>query len=226
MPIQIRYATESDSPDLVHINTVSFAPGLFYQNAFANVKVSALQTLKYARTFARFVDPKYHLLVATESETGRVIAFMRVVIPLHYQQDSHSLTELSEDAKKMAAKPDEYLPEGINKRVYTCYLDMLKSSRERYLGENDMILDFLATDPEYQGRGIGSQMLKWATQKADSLNARMFLEATEEGYPLYKKYGWNTQEEVVLDFEPLGGHNKGRYYIMIRDPIPGTVQPN
>lgn len=138
MPIQIRYATESDSPDLVHINTVSFAPGLFYQNAFANVKVSALQTLKYARTFARFVDPKYHLLVATESETGRVIAFMRVVIPLHYQQDSHSLTELSEDAKKMAAKPDEYLPEGINKRVYTCYLDMLKSSRERYLGENDM----------------------------------------------------------------------------------------
>ncbi|EIT82293.1 acyl-CoA N-acyltransferase [Aspergillus flavus] len=226
MPIQIRYATESDSPDLVHINTVSFAPGLFYQNAFANVKVSALQTLKYARTFARFVDPKYHLLVATESETGRVIAFMRVVIPLHYQQDSHSLTELSEDANKMAAKPDEYLPEGINKRVYTCYLDMLKSSRERYLGENDMILDFLATDPEYQGRGIGSQMLKWATQKADSLNARMFLEATEEGYPLYKKYGWNTQEEVVLDFEPLGGHNKGRYYIMIRDPIPGTVQPN
>ncbi|QMW38457.1 hypothetical protein G4B11_001693 [Aspergillus flavus] len=226
MPIQIRYATESDSPDLVHINTVSFAPGLFYQNAFANVKVSALQTLKYARTFARFVDPKYHLLVATESETGRVIAFMRVVIPLHYQQDSHSLTELSEDAKKMAAKPDEYLPEGINKRVYTCYLDMLKSSRESYLGENDMILDFLATDPEYQGRGIGSQMLKWATQKADSLNARMFLEATEEGYPLYKKYGWNTQEEVVLDFEPLGGHNKGRYYIMIRDPIPGTVQPN
>ncbi|KAF7627916.1 acyl-CoA N-acyltransferase [Aspergillus flavus] len=226
MPIQIRYATESDSPDLVHINTVSFAPGLFYQNAFANVKVSALQTLKYARTFARFVDPKYHLLVATESETGRVIAFMRVVIPLHYQQDSHSLTELSEDANKMAAKPDEYLPEGINKRVYTCYLDMLKSSRERYLGENDMILDFLATDPEYQGRGIGSQMLKWATQKADSLNARMFLEATEEGYPLYKKYGWNTQEEVVIDFEPLGGHNKGRYYIMIRDPIPGTVQPN
>lgn len=69
-------------------------------------------------------------------------------------------------------------------------------------------------------------MLKWATQKADSLNARMFLEATEEGYPLYKKYGWITQEEVVLDFEPLGGHNKGRYYIMIRDPIPGTVQPN
>ncbi|KAE8347065.1 hypothetical protein BDV24DRAFT_122736 [Aspergillus arachidicola] len=226
MPIQIRYATEPDSPDLVHINTVSFAPGLFYQNAFANVEVSALQTLKYARTFARFVDPKYHLLVATDSATGRVVAFMRVVIPLHYQQDSHSLTELSDDANKMAARPDEYLPEGINKRVYACYLDMLKSSRERYLGEDDMILDFLATDPEYQGRGIGSQMLKWATQKADSLNARMFLEATEEGYPLYKKYGWNTQEEVVLDFEPLGGHNKGRYYIMIRDPIPGTVQPN
>lgn len=69
-------------------------------------------------------------------------------------------------------------------------------------------------------------MLKWATQKADALNARMFLEATEEGYPLYKKYGWNTQEEIVLDFEPLGGHNKGSYYIMIRDPIPATSQPN
>ena len=138
MPIQIRYATESDSPDLVHINTASFAPGLFYQNAFANVEVSALQTLKYARTFARFVDPKYHLLVATDSETGRIIAFMRVVIPLRYQQESHSLTELSENASKMAAEPNKYLPEGINERVYACYLDMLKSSREKYLREDDL----------------------------------------------------------------------------------------
>ena len=138
MPIQIRYATESDSPDLVHINTASFAPGLFYQNAFANVEASALQTLKYARTFARFVDPKYHLLIATDSETGRVVAFMRVVIPLHYQQDTQSLAKLSENASKMAANPDEYLPERINKRVYACYLDMLKTSREKYLGEDDM----------------------------------------------------------------------------------------
>ncbi|KAE8376021.1 acyl-CoA N-acyltransferase [Aspergillus bertholletiae] len=222
MPIEIRYATESDSPELVHINTTSFSPGVFYQNAFANVELSALQALKYARTFARFVDPKYHLLVATDSETGRVIAFMRVVIPLHYQQDSHSFTKLSEDASKMAAEPDNYLPDGINQRVYSCYLDMLKSVREKYLEKNDMVLDFLATDPNYQGKGIGSQLLKWATQKADTMNARLFLEATEEGYPLYKKYGWNLVEEIVLDFEPLGGHSKGSYYVMIRDPIPPT----
>ncbi|KAF5858192.1 hypothetical protein ETB97_004694 [Aspergillus alliaceus] len=179
MSLQIRYAIESDSPELVRINALSFSPSVFYQNAFENVEFSALCTLKYIRSFEKFVDPKYHVLVGTDSETGQTLASMRLIIPLHLQQKSHSFIKLSEDA----------------------------------------VLDYLATDPEQQGKGVGTQLLKWALQKADTLNARMYLEASEVGYPLYQKHGWKLVEEIVLDFEPLGGSNKGRYYIMIRDPV-------
>ncbi|KAB8234149.1 GNAT family N-acetyltransferase [Aspergillus alliaceus] len=219
MSLQIRYANESDSPELVRINALSFSPSVFYQNAFENVEFSALCTLKYIRSFEKFVDPKYHVLVGTDSETGQTLASMRLIIPLHLQQKSHSFIKLSEDAGRMVAEPEKYTPEGINQRVYASFLNMLKAMREKYLEKDDIVLDYLATDPEQQGKGVGTQLLKWALQKADTLNARMYLEASEVGYPLYQKHGWKLVEEIVLDFEPLGGSNKGRYYIMIRDPV-------
>lgn len=82
----------------------------------------------------------------------------------------------------------------------------------------DSVLDFLATSPAHQGKGIGSSLLKWGLQKADSLKRRTYLEGTTEGYPLYLKYGFKTVEESEIDFTPYGGEGFQKFFIMIRDP--------
>ncbi|KAF7596055.1 hypothetical protein BBP40_003836 [Aspergillus hancockii] len=220
MPIHTRYAIESDASQLAHINVTSFSPSPLYQHAFADVDFPALHTLKYARALQKFTDLKTHVQVAIDSETGAVLGSTRWAIPLHYQQKPESLHVLPEDASKMAADPEKFLPEKTNKKIYSLFFDMLKSMRAKYMKGDDIVLEYLAILPEQQGKGIGSQLLQWGMQKADALNARIYLEASVEGYPLYKKYGWELLEEVDLDFETLGGSGKGTYLVMVRDPVP------
>lgn len=80
------------------------------------------------------------------------------------------------------------------------------------------VLEFLATMPAHQGKGIAKVFLEWGLEKADALRRRVYLEATPAGYPLYLKYGWVPIEEVTLDFEPLGGVGTEKFVMMMREP--------
>lgn len=57
-------------------------------------------------------------------------------------------------------------------------------------------------------------------EKADALQARIYLEATPEGYPLYVKHGWKKVEEVTIDFSQLDSEGQESFVIMMRDPAP------
>ncbi|RAK82583.1 GNAT family N-acetyltransferase [Aspergillus fijiensis CBS 313.89] len=89
------------------------------------------------------------------------------------------------------------------------------------LGEG-AVLEFLATLPEAQGQGVASGLLRWGLERADARNARVYLEATEEGYPVYRKYGWRDLEVLELDFAGLGGRSERQRWVMMmrerRDP--------
>jgi GNAT superfamily N-acetyltransferase len=76
----------------------------------------------------------------------------------------------------------------------------------------------LATLPEYQGQGVGTKLLEWGIQQAEGRNARIYLEATMDGYPLYCKYGWQRLEDLNLDFAQYGGTGKAQFVLMMREP--------
>jgi GNAT superfamily N-acetyltransferase len=82
------------------------------------------------------------------------------------------------------------------------------------------VLDLIATLPEFQGRGFGSAVLKWGTEKADAAQSRIFLEATPEGVPVYLKHGWKILEEVTMDYTPFESEGSETFYLMMRDPVP------
>ena len=52
-------------------------------------------------------------------------------------------------------------------------------------------LDMLGTHPDFNGRGIGSKLLKWGLEKADQDNLETYLSASPLGRPLYEKNGFN-----------------------------------
>lgn len=82
-----------------------------------------------------------------------------------------------------------------------------------------LVPDFPATLPAYRGRGIGTELLRWGIKMADSLQTRIYLEATSAGLPLYHKYGWQQVEELMLDLELYGDVGKEAFTLMIRDPV-------
>ena len=54
----------------------------------------------------------------------------------------------------------------------------------------------MATNPEYQGRGAGSQLLRWGAERADAQRVEAYLEASPEAVPLYKKFGFSEADKI------------------------------
>lgn len=55
--------------------------------------------------------------------------------------------------------------------------------------------------PDYQGKGVGAQLMQWGMNVAEQLNLPVYLESTVEGVPLYKKLGFQTLSEGIV-FKP------------------------
>ncbi|RAL09784.1 GNAT family N-acetyltransferase [Aspergillus homomorphus CBS 101889] len=228
----IRPATEHDVPSLTQIIIQAFARTPFWENLFPEGTTDP-RPLKTARTLSKLLDPTTHVLVAEHPSTGRIVGYARWTLPSSSTSTSCSSTvptthpripAISEEAQRMASRSSELFPSGGNRAAYDSFYEGLERGKKRYLSEGDFVLELLATLPEEQGKGVASGLLRWGLERADAVNARVYLEATEEGYPIYRKYGWRDLGEFRMDFEEFGGWGVQRWVFMMRDPGYGLDQ--
>lgn len=72
--------------------------------------------------------------------------------------------------------------------------------------------------PDYQRRGIGSQLVKWGLEKADRDGVPCCLTATPMGVHVYTKLGFEEVGRVEIPLEPFGGEGTHVHVAMIRRP--------
>ncbi|KAF7595678.1 hypothetical protein BBP40_005122 [Aspergillus hancockii] len=94
----------------------------------------------------------------------------------------------------------------ISREAYLEYFQTVISKREKWIGARHTgFLQVLVVLPEYQGRGIGTQLVKMGLEDAKTLNLPVWLESSPEGYALYKKLGFNDlNDNVVIDLTKYG----------------------
>ncbi|KAH6609892.1 hypothetical protein Trco_003238 [Trichoderma cornu-damae] len=89
----------------------------------------------------------------------------------------------------------------------------------RFQGKQHVYLKLLHTDPDHQRRGAGGMCLQWGTAEADRLGLVSYLEASEEGRPLYEKYGFKEVDRIVVDLSRWGAPITATAYLMMREPV-------
>ena len=90
------------------------------------------------------------------------------------------------------------------------------SFRRRDIDKSEKVLCALGTLPEYQGKGCASLLLESNLKDVDAQGARVFLEATPQGRPLYEKLGWESIDEMVFDLSRYGVNNVQTVTCMVR----------
>ncbi|KAJ5172058.1 hypothetical protein N7492_004651 [Penicillium capsulatum] len=218
MHYQIEYASETDAPGLGKTNALAFAGGSVFNNVFPGSSSSALMTHKARYAMKHLADPTTHVLKVIDPPTGEIVGYGRWHIPTALT--GTSVPALSTQGQAAAQDPLHCAPRPMNEALFAAFRDMLKSGRARHTTEKDMMLDLLATHPDYQGRGVGTALLRWGMDQADAWQVRIYLESTPKGYPMYTKHGWRPVEEVTIDFSQNGGEGSEKFVIMIRDPVP------
>lgn len=102
--------------------------------------------------------------------------------------------------------------------LFSLSLRFFNSSSKHTNRTGGIVLETLTIDPSAQGLGIGSKMLDKGLEDAKNLGlTEAWLEASDAGYPLYKRYGWRDVEILTTDFAKYGAEGSTKVTIMKRD---------
>lgn len=85
------------------------------------------------------------------------------------------------------------------------------------LGERRIYCFGINVHPAFQGRGVGSELVKWVTRKADEDDVKVWIHASEAAYELVRKHSFQLIEELVLDLD--------KYSTKVSDIIPQALLP-
>lgn len=76
----------------------------------------------------------------------------------------------------------------------------------------------LATLPSYQRRGVAALQLAWATELADQKRLTCWVEGSVVAVPLYRKFGFEVQDEIVSQCRGEDGEKPYVSTCMMRKP--------
>ncbi|OCK76718.1 hypothetical protein K432DRAFT_305732, partial [Lepidopterella palustris CBS 459.81] len=75
----------------------------------------------------------------------------------------------------------------------------------------------LCVHRDHQRKGAGTMLMQWGMERAAEMGLPAYLEASHEGYPLYKKLGFRDIAELVVKAEVWGGDVDRVYKAMQKD---------
>ncbi|KAK3715234.1 hypothetical protein LTR37_007201 [Vermiconidia calcicola] len=93
-----------------------------------------------------------------------------------------------------------WLPEKQRKKARARLQPVLDMRTKWLAGRGHAILMYMATDTAWRRRGAATAVVQWGLDLCKELGIVAYLEASEEGRPVYQKLGFEVVEEV--EFEP------------------------
>jgi len=92
-------------------------------------------------------------------------------------------------------------------------------ARANWMNRPMVAMDATSVRDDHQRKGVGSLLISWGVQKADDLGVECFVEASDAGKHLYKKFGYIALTKIIVDAEN-GTKQRSN---MIEKLIPGGI---
>ncbi|KAH6679671.1 acyl-CoA N-acyltransferase [Halenospora varia] len=179
-------ASASDIPGCVDIWFSAFQAPLMSEAFPDTPNVRKYLTELWTKDL-EFEERKTWIVVMKEEGSGKVCCFSRWM----EEREREGGYDIAKWQTRWGALPHESLPTEMSYTILsTKFWDPMTSQHARVMsGRPHLFLEILASLPEYQGRGLGKQLLKWGTDRADREGVECYLDASEKGKGLYERYG-------------------------------------
>jgi len=151
-------------------------------------------------------DPTSHWLYVTDKKTGKVLGGT--------QWNIYEKNPFEKPGPKFAAY---WIKEGTEfRKIADRAFEKFLAPRPTRMNRPHLLIMWCGTHSQERRRGAGMMMMEWGTKKADEMGLDAFVEATDDGYPLYKAAGFVTVNEFVLDVEDK---QEGEEYQRLRNDL-------
>lgn len=181
--------TVDDVPAMAAVYNAAFvSDGISVVAMPQTIPLTVKNVWLYERLRVAFEKPGIRHWKCLDDDTGKIVAWMRWEIPTSSTANVDVETqEKGEGEGKKAMKMGEnqpILPEGANIPFWTLMFKSIDGMREKWAKPDMHVCHFLITDPTYQGKGLGSKLLRHGLALTDAEGARAYIEATKAGHPL------------------------------------------
>lgn len=180
-----------------------------------------MDTLSKRRVESFSKDPQTKSFKAVDRETGAIIGAAKWSIHAEEEEIDKTVEEESKGGVEAFRVPE------LREEVASAFYKGLLEGKREIMGikEDDggkvtklkprVDLESLFTHPDYQGKGVGKALLQRCIQDAETLGLVAYLEATEEGLPLYTKSGFESIRTSVFDAKEFGFEGTHQYTVRL-----------
>ncbi|KAF3019884.1 hypothetical protein E8E15_001008 [Penicillium rubens] len=190
MSLEIHPASPADARELTEVFYGSFHSDLDTTMFPKKPDVTEWWEKYFTTSIARSIAGETHdvfLKVTEGSEDGRIVAFAKWKLPVA-------------PADRRRNEEQIVWPPSSDKDLCDRFFNGMGARHEKWMGERPhYYLDMLGVHDSYQGKGLGSKLLKWGLTRADAEGLEVYLSASPAGKPLYEKNGFR----VVDTFSPF-----------------------
>jgi GNAT superfamily N-acetyltransferase len=99
-------------------------------------------------------------------------------------------------------------------QIYNTMVSFMSERSEKIIAEDSWYLSILGILPQFQGKGLGPELITTVLDKTDRLNVATYLETfTPRNMTFYYRLGYREKARI---HEPTAGAD---YWIMVREPF-------
>ncbi|KYK61050.1 GNAT family acetyltransferase [Drechmeria coniospora] len=212
MPLHVLPALLADAPRAVAMESRAYGPSRVSAALFPGPRPPSGDDVRVANLrnslrdddacrWAKVIDTDLHVDADADADTS-IIAFSKWYFWTAGRDELPA--------------PSPWGP-GANADACELYFGSMRGEwTKRMAGKPHAYLKLLHTDPEHQRRGAASMLLRWGAAEADRLGLPTYLEASEEGAPLYEKHGFRPVHTIVTDLSRWNGPSNAKVVIMLR----------
>ncbi|ENH62193.1 hypothetical protein FOC1_g10015157 [Fusarium oxysporum f. sp. cubense race 1] len=107
-------------------------------------------------------------------------------------------------------------PEGERREFITQALKQFDAPRARMGARPQVYVNIVFTHPDHRRQGVANVIMNWSKQKADEMGVELWLDATEQGVPVYEKHGFTVVN--VNTIQPTK-ENPGEEWHKVKDEL-------
>ena len=186
MALEVFPATEADVPRLMEIQFAAFADypldhlvNNTGNNTPANRQAAGDRLLNHMRTTSYA-----HVCKCVETQGGVIVG--SCIWDLYAKQRSEAEVAQDHDMLSMAWERDEEK----RKRAYAITGMVMEGRRSAMGNRPHGVLMYMCVEPKHQRKGAGTLLVRWGLERCEELGIPAFLEASEDGVPMYDKLGY------------------------------------
>ncbi|KAK4195224.1 hypothetical protein QBC40DRAFT_186336 [Triangularia verruculosa] len=199
--IVITRPSEADAGRIAEIHIAAMDPNPLLHAQFPTPKsLEELHRFLEAETLDEIRDPVSGVLVSRDGPAGPVTGFVKWTSPSHPQ-----------DVK--LEKSDIVHLEGCCRQFLDEYGSRAEEAKERSVGDKPCYrLSFVCTDPQHQGRGIGTLLTRRVLEMAERDHLPVYLESTDVAVSIYERLGFRSIDSFEMRIPRRGSDTETVLY--------------